>query len=123
MLAPRARCIPSPACGGGVGRGHGIKIEGAFNTIHVHALTPPPTLPRKRGREQTESAARADSTSNERALALVRSHARHSVRPLRLPRPARHSPCDGDASRAVHRGAIAAIAWNHSWRPYQEPVP
>src|SRR5262249_59864413 len=45
----------------GEGRGHGIKIEGAFKTIHVHALTPSPTLPRKRGREQTESAARAAS--------------------------------------------------------------
>jgi hypothetical protein len=30
--------------------------EGAYNKIHAHKLTPSPTLPRRRGREQTEFA-------------------------------------------------------------------
>jgi len=34
------------------------KVEAECKTIHVHKLTPSPTLPRKRGREQTEFAAR-----------------------------------------------------------------
>src|SRR5262245_42585387 len=42
--------VPSPACGGGTGRGHAM-IE----------PFPLPTLPRKRGRVHTEFAARADS--------------------------------------------------------------
>jgi hypothetical protein len=33
------------------------KMEGACKTFHVHKLTPSPTLPRLRGREQTEFAA------------------------------------------------------------------
>src|SRR5262245_66196724 len=50
-----------------------MKIEGPFKTIHGHPLPPSPTLPRKRGREQTELAARADSTSNERAPRIDQS--------------------------------------------------
>ena len=34
------------------------KMEGGVKTFHVHKLTPSTTLPRKRGREQTEFAAR-----------------------------------------------------------------
>jgi hypothetical protein len=45
-MRPRARSVPSPACGGGLGRG---QIRAA----------PSPTLPRKRGRGRTESVARA----------------------------------------------------------------
>src|SRR6266545_3248452 len=41
------------------------KIEGRCKNIHVRTLTPSPTLPRKRGREQTEFAACADFTSHE----------------------------------------------------------
>src|SRR5262245_66173043 len=33
---PRARCVPSPACGGGLGRGHAIGFERAW------PLPPPP---------------------------------------------------------------------------------
>src|SRR5262245_53874480 len=40
--------VPSPACGGGTGRG-----PNARGACH----SPSPTLPRKRGREQTEFAA------------------------------------------------------------------
>ena len=47
------------------------KIEGRCKNIHVHTLTPSPTLPRKRGREQTEFAACADSTSDQHALPAV----------------------------------------------------
>jgi hypothetical protein len=38
------------------------KIYSACTKIHVRALTPSPTLPRKRGREQTEFAGRVDPT-------------------------------------------------------------
>src|SRR5262249_60781264 len=41
--------FPSPVYGGGIGRGHAKRLE--------RARTPSPPLPRKRGREQTESAA------------------------------------------------------------------
>ena len=34
----------------------------------AHTITPSPTLPRLRGREQTEFAARADSAPHENAL-------------------------------------------------------
>ena len=47
---PRTRCAPLP-------RLRGRDREGACNKIHVYKLTPSPTLPRKRGREQTEDAA------------------------------------------------------------------
>jgi len=57
--------VPSPACGGGKGRGHAEK-EGARNKTDARKLTPSPTLPRKREREQTEFAAPTDSTSRER---------------------------------------------------------
>src|SRR5215831_18258880 len=51
------------------------KIEGAckrIQRIHMHTLTPSPTLPRKRGREQTEFAARADSAPHEQMLWTTR---------------------------------------------------
>jgi hypothetical protein len=51
QIAPRTRSIPSPASGGGIGRGHAQRFA---------RFTPSPPLPRKRGREQTEVVARAD---------------------------------------------------------------
>src|SRR5262249_3363093 len=54
-LAPRARCIPSPACGGGVGRGHGTKLERAFKTIHGHTLSPSPPSPASGGGSRPSS--------------------------------------------------------------------
>jgi hypothetical protein len=44
--------------------------EGACYKTHAHALTPSPPLPRKRGREQTEFTARADSISRVTAMAF-----------------------------------------------------
>jgi hypothetical protein len=44
--------VPSPACGGGIGRGYAERLV---------LLAPSPPLPRKRGREQTEFAARIAS--------------------------------------------------------------
>src|SRR5262245_27905576 len=44
------------------------KVDTACKKIHVRTLTPSPSLPRKRGREQTGFAARADSTLHEHAL-------------------------------------------------------
>jgi len=38
------------------------KIHSICTKIYVHTLTPSPTLPRKRGRGQTEFAACTDST-------------------------------------------------------------
>src|SRR5262249_32033527 len=58
--------FPSPACGGGTGRGH-AKREGACKKTHACKLTPSPPLPRKREREQTEFAAGVDSTRAHRA--------------------------------------------------------
>jgi hypothetical protein len=52
------RCAPS-------------NVERARKKIDVHTLTPSPTLPRKRGREQTEFAARAQSTAHEHALTQI----------------------------------------------------
>src|SRR5262249_5299351 len=43
----RARCVPSPACGGGIGRGYARRVA---------RFAPSPPLPRKREREQTECA-------------------------------------------------------------------
>src|SRR5262245_65028711 len=43
-------CVPSPVYGGGTGRGHAKR-----QSVRAHPL---PTLPRKRGREHTEQAAR-----------------------------------------------------------------
>jgi hypothetical protein len=58
-LLPHTRCVPSPASGGGIGRGYATRL--------VHA-TPSPTLPRKRGRGHTESVALALAKS----LAFIR---------------------------------------------------
>src|SRR5262249_24996455 len=83
-LTDRRHIVPSPACGGGTGRGHAKKI-------HARMLTPsPPLQPKsdvsdfgqlikwpnsgkpefgcKRGREQTELVARAAASSHECAL-------------------------------------------------------
>jgi hypothetical protein len=43
------------------------KIDASCKKIHAQTLTPSPTLPRKRGREQTEFAARAHSIPRENA--------------------------------------------------------
>jgi len=41
----------------------------SFEVELAHTLTPSPALPRKRGREQTEFAVRADPTPHEDAVA------------------------------------------------------
>ncbi len=41
------------------------QIAGTCGRIYPPTLAPSPTLPRKRGREQTEFAARADSNSHQ----------------------------------------------------------
>src|SRR5262249_60901536 len=66
MFFPPPRAVhPPPGGGGGGGGGPCNKIDGACKRIHMHTLTPSPTLPRKPGREQTEFAARADSAPHE----------------------------------------------------------
>src|ERR1700757_3295464 len=60
-MTPRTRCAPLP-------RLRGRDREGACNKIHSYKLTPSPTLPRKRGREQTEFAACGDSLPREFGL-------------------------------------------------------
>src|SRR5262245_35622167 len=54
---PRARCVPSPVNGGGLGRGHAERSA---------LVRPSPPLPRKRGREQTEFVARCAPASRAR---------------------------------------------------------
>src|SRR5262249_30481995 len=49
----RRHIVPSPACGGGKGRGHAM--------IEHFKITPSPALPRRWEREQTELVARVES--------------------------------------------------------------
>src|SRR5262249_61255806 len=39
--APHTRCIPSPACGGGIGRGHAIDQFGLHKDSCAHSHPPP----------------------------------------------------------------------------------
>src|SRR5262249_59921889 len=57
-----SRCGRGPPArrgGGRAGGGRCSKIDRACKKIHMRTLTPSPPLPRKRGREQTESADRS----------------------------------------------------------------
>src|SRR5262245_19480875 len=68
----RTRCAPSPACGGGLGRGWHTRI-----LLHALSLS----LPRKRGRERTESAAPLlSSPAVEQEAVVLEPHARYLAR-------------------------------------------
>src|SRR6516165_2081389 len=47
--SPRARCVPSPACGGGIGRGHATRSRGAAKSFICARLPPPPPSPASGG--------------------------------------------------------------------------
>ena len=72
MPARQTRCAPSPACGGGLGRGWHARV-----LLHTPSLS----LPRLRGRERTECAART------------------SINTIMLAQQARSSPPRPDAAR------------------------
>src|SRR6266446_10618146 len=64
LRLPCARCVPSPVYGGGLGRGHAQRFA---------RFTPFPTLPRKRGRAQTEFAARTSGEhTSPRVIELMK---------------------------------------------------
>ena len=46
-LAPRTRCIPSPACGEGIGRGHATRSRGDAKTFTCARSSPRQPSPRK----------------------------------------------------------------------------
>src|SRR5207244_13083737 len=43
--SPRARCVPSPACGGGIGRGHATRSRGDTKRFICARLRPPHPSP------------------------------------------------------------------------------
>jgi len=49
-VRPRITCRSriNPTSAGGLGRGHATNVEGQCKTIHVHKLTPSPTLPHRK---------------------------------------------------------------------------
>src|SRR5262249_41276117 len=77
QLAPHTRCIPSPACGGGIGTGHATRSIRPAQRL-MHTVTPSPTLPRLRGRGHTASAARTtgsySATHFSEALLATSAH-------------------------------------------------
>src|SRR5262245_48480443 len=115
-MRPRTRCAP-------LSRLRGRDREGACNKIHLCKLTLSPTLPRKRGREQTEFAACADSISHECGLGspwpnpLERSLHRLVRNPRTRPavEPAVHEPDHQNAEHAAeHYVAEEVRAGRHA---------
>src|SRR5205807_6691928 len=83
-------CSPPP-CGGGVGGGGGA-IPSQVAPSLSRRITPLPNPPPQGGREQTEFAARADSTLHERPRAAHLSPKRESTHSHHLTPPAVLSP-------------------------------
>jgi hypothetical protein len=107
MLLPHTRSIPSPACGGGIGRGH----QGRFAQF-----TPSPTLPRKRGRGQTESAA---PSSAKGPAAIGQSLCRHWPKcRIGIDRTA-HRFARGNLLRQRRAAALDCAFGRESTRPHQ----
>src|SRR5262249_61755144 len=79
--AQPGRCFPPPGGGGGKGGGHATRSRGHGERFMCTRSPPPQTLPRKRGREQTEFGASCGCSRGRRGTSVLRRRCSFSSRP------------------------------------------